>query len=206
MKKWHIITTILVVLWLVSLGSCISNSTKLGKTEYELSQLKTELSNLQKSYDSLIVEYNKLQGQSPPEIQTPTGIPIVSLPYSWTQGDIMITILEVFLADSDTREGYVGEGYQQYKVRISYKNTSHRTVHGSVSVGNLKLKTSKGNLYDPKYVGGEISYSKFDPEWGYETNNYAFNIRKGEKPVELWKYEARHAEQPSIMFKLDTAE
>lgn len=126
---------------------------------------------------------------------------ITGLPYSWSEGDIMITIHEVFLADSDTKEGWVGEGYQQYKVRISYKNFAHRVTECKASVGYLRLMTDRGNLYDPKYVGGGGCYSTLDPEYSYDTHNYAFNIQNDERPTELWKYEDRSAEQPSIIFK-----
>ncbi|MBE9592691.1 MAG: hypothetical protein IMF19_04355, partial [Proteobacteria bacterium] len=49
------------------------------------------------------------------EKETTTEVPkdtlqpltITSLPYSWTEDDIMITIHEVFPADSKTEEGWV---------------------------------------------------------------------------------------------------
>lgn len=132
--------------------------------------------------------------------ETLQPLTITSLPYSWTEGDIMITIHEVFSADSKTEEGWVAEEHQQYKVLISYENLAHRTSESRVSVGDLRLMTDRGNLYDPRYAGGS-SCGRLDPEYRYETHNYAFNIRKDEKPTELWKYEDSRDEQPSIIFK-----
>jgi hypothetical protein len=133
-----------------------------------------------------------------PQQRTPT---VKNLPYEWTENDIIITIHEVFLVDSETAEGWIDEGYQQYKVQISYKNTLHRTNYDVASVGDLKIMTDKGNLYDPKYTGGAMSPFYLDPEDLSETNSYAFNIRKDEKPIELWKFE-EGIEQPKIIFKL----
>ena len=126
-----------------------------------------------------------------------------SLPYSWIDKDIEITIHGVFKADRDTEEGLIGEGKEQYKVLISYENISKQTVKADATVGRLKLKTSSENLYDPKYVGGESCYFRFDPQEGYQTHNYAFNIHQDEKPVELWKYDNEDNDQPRIIFELD---
>jgi hypothetical protein len=141
----------------------------------------------------------KTTSEVPKETLQP--LTITSLPYSWTEGDIMITIHEVFPADSKTEEGWVAEERQQYKVLISYENLAHRTSESRASVGYLRLMTDRGNLYEPRYSGGESSFGRLDPEYRYETHNYAFNIRKDEKPIELWKYEDSRDEQPSIIFK-----
>ncbi len=130
------------------------------------------------------------------EEKTPT---IANLPYSWTEGDIMITIHEVFLANSNTREGWIAEGYKQYKVRISYRNLAHRTLDAKASVGDLRLMTNRGNLYDPRYVGGSSCYGRLDPEYSYNTHNYAFNIRREEEPTELWKYKDKRKDKQPIM-------
>lgn len=126
-----------------------------------------------------------------------------SLPYSWIDKDIEITIHGVFKADRDTEEGLIGEGKEQYKVLISYENISKQTVKADATVGRLKLKTSSENLYDPKYAGGESCYFRFDPQEGYQTHNYAFNIHQDEKPIELWKYDNEDDDQPRIIFELE---
>jgi len=57
-------------------------------------------------------------------------------------------------------------------------------------------------LYDPKYIGGESCYFRFDPQEVHQTHNYAFNIREDEKPLELWKYESESDDQPIVVFEL----
>lgn len=123
-----------------------------------------------------------------------------TLPYSWTEGDIGITIYEVFLAGLGTKGGWVSDEHNQYKVRISYKNLTHRTTKSGASVGYLRLMTDRGNLYDPKYVGGS-SCSILDPEDTYDTEDYTFNMRKEERPTELWRYKNSRAEEPDMIFK-----
>jgi len=125
-----------------------------------------------------------------------------ALPFSWTDGDIKITIHGVFKADHTTREGWIGEDEEQYKVLITYENISNQTVKADATVGRLKIKTSSGNLYDPKYAGGESCCFRLDPQDDYQTHNYAFNIHKNEQPLELWKYDSEDDEQPKIIFSL----
>lgn len=46
MKKWYVITAILAMLWLVSLGTCSAISSELDSTREELEQVKAELAEL----------------------------------------------------------------------------------------------------------------------------------------------------------------
>lgn len=78
MKKWHVITGILAVLWLISLSACSSNSsevdrlkdevaelsrvkTELEDAKAELEDVKAELHELQDDYDDLQAKYTELQ-------------------------------------------------------------------------------------------------------------------------------------------------
>jgi hypothetical protein len=78
-----------------------------------------------------------------PIIQKPI---IQTLPYSWNVSQTMITIYEVFQANSNTQEGFVSEEDEQYKVRIGFKNLTHQTIECNASVGYLRLFTNKENL------------------------------------------------------------
>lgn len=133
----------------------------------------------------------------------------VELPYSWIEDSIKITIHGVFFSDKQTKEGWVGEKEEQYKILIGYENTMTKRyqVETSLSrpipgVGYLRLETDKGNIYDPKYAGGSTVHTPLQPKYQYTTHNYAFNIHKGEKPIKLYKYKSRNAEQPIMIFNL----
>jgi uncharacterized protein YpmB len=146
----------------------------------------------------------KEQPTEPQQVTTESPEPQeATLPYSWTDNDIKITIHGIFKADQDTKEGWIGEDKEQYKVLISYENLSKQTIKEDATVGRLKLMTSNGNLYDPKYIGGESCNFQLDPQEGYQTHNYAFNINESEKPVELWKYESPDEKQPNVVFSVN---
>lgn len=148
--------------------------------------------------------------ETTPEAETPPSeTQSEKLPYSWTEGVFLITIEEFFKYDEP---GSIAENYDWYKLRVSYKNTSHMTTKANINIGDFKLKTDKGNLYDLKYIGCESCYDTFDPEATHDYPPCTFRIQKGEKPVELWFYKTieveygwpKYAEEPSIIFKLET--
>ena len=158
------------------------------------------------------ITYSPAASKGTPTVSSrPPATTIASLPYSWIEDPIMITIHGVFHTDSNTKEGWVSEKDEQYKVLISYKNTSAKPYQSKYSlfepspgVGYLRLKTDSGNLYGPKYGGGAIVITPLAPKDHYTTHNYAFNIHMGEKPIMLCKYKDRKAEQPIIIFNLAT--
>lgn len=226
MKKWYVITGILALLLLISLVTCSGNSaevdrvktelanirTELASAETELANTKAELGEIQSSYDALLFEYNKLKaGTSAPLEEAKTPLPQTQterLPYSWTEGIFLITIQEFVKYDE---RGSIAENYDWYKLRVSYKNTSHSTTKANINIGDFKLKTGKGNLYDMKYAGCESCYDTFDPEAIHDYPPCTFRIQKGEEPVELWLYKTiskeygwpKYAEDPSIIFELE---
>jgi len=212
MKKWYVIIVALAVLWLVSLPACLSSSAEVDRLKDEVAELEAELDELQSSYDNLLSEYNELKGgtsTAPEDVETsPPETLIEKLPYSWAEGVFLITIEEFYQYD----EPGWGENYDWYRLRVSYKNTSHRTTKADINIGNFKLKTGKGNIYDMKYVGCESCYDTFDPEATHDYPPCTFRIQKGEKPIELWFYEnigeeygpSKYAEEPSIIFRLET--
>ena len=166
----------------------------------EVAELRAELNELQSSYDTLLSQYKKLQAETIVALEQPETPPpetrTEKLPYSWTEDDFLITIHEVFKAS-------LGENWEDYRVRISYKNTLKRTTKADIEIGYLKLKTDAGNLYDPKSSGGTSYYESFAPEQSQETISYSFRVRKTEKPTELWFYEhGWYAEEPNIIFEL----
>lgn len=200
MKKWYVITGILALLLIISVGTCSSNSGEVDRLKDELTTVKARLSELQTSYDNLLSEYSKLQAETsiPPEGTEviPTETQIENLPYSWTEGDFLITVHEVFKSS-------LGENWEDYRVRISYKNTLKRTTKADIFIGGLKLKTDAGNLYDLESSGGTSCYDSFAPEERHENVSCSFRIRKTEKPTELWFYErGGHAEEANIIFQL----
>jgi len=142
---------------------------------------------------------NQTSNQQEQESGTPQE---ANLPYSWTDNGIRITINGIFKADRNTEEGFIGDNEEQYKVLISYENTSQQMHRVDATVGHLKLMTSDGNLYDPEYIGGESCYFLLSPQGSYQTHNYAFNIQETEEPLELWKYESEDKENPSIIFDI----
>lgn len=215
MKKWYLITGILAVLWLISLGTCSSNSAEVDRLKDEVAELtrvKAELNELQTSYNTLLSEYNKLQGgtgiPAAEEEAPPSETQIQQLPYSWTEGVFLITIEEFLEYD----EPGWGENYNWYKLCVSYKNASHKTTKADIHIGTFKLKTDEENLYDIKYSGCLSCDFTLDPEQSYKSDSCSFRIQKGEKPVELWLYKTigeergwpKYAEEPSIIFKLET--
>ena len=129
----------------------------------------------------------------------------ITLPYTWEENSISITIHGVFSTDDDTKEGWIGKDEKQYKVLIEYENTLSHEYNSKgkpVGVGYLKLKTNNENIYNPKYVGGAIVHSHLKPKRRYKTHNYAFNIHKTEKPVELLMYERANSRNPKLRFVL----
>lgn len=196
----------ILIIGLLLLAACGAPPTgaptedEVDRLKDEVAELRAELNELQSSYDTLLSEYNKLKAETSlptEEAETPPSeTQIEELPYSWTEGDFLITIHEVFKASP-------GENWEDYRVRISYKNILKRTTKAHIEIGDLKLKTDSGNLYDLKSSGGTSCYESFAPEERHEYISCTFRIRKTEKPAELWLYEdTLYTEEPNIIFEL----
>ena len=120
------------------------------------------------------------------------------LPVTWMDGSIRITIHGLFRVDEKTKEGWIGKNDEQYKLLITYENTSKERYESSTSifdlsagVGYLRIETLSGAVYDPKYTGGSSVFSPLKPLYKYTTHNYAFNLQKGEIPAKLLRYHSR---------------
>lgn len=72
MRKWYVICGVLAVLWLISLGTCSSNSNQVDRLEEELAvtsaqleqirrESEQELARLEDDYQNLQDDYEKLQ-------------------------------------------------------------------------------------------------------------------------------------------------
>jgi len=68
MKKWYVICGILAVLWLISLGTCSSNSAEVDRAKGELADARAELrqseanlAELEDNYQKSLNEYSMLQ-------------------------------------------------------------------------------------------------------------------------------------------------
>ncbi len=208
MKKWSVITGILALLLIISMGTCSSNSAEVDrlKTEVaELSSVKTELDELQTSYNTLLSEYNKFQAQTsilPEETGTsPSETRIENLPYSWTEGVVVYTI-ELLKG-----EGYWGaDSWDFYEVQVSYKNASHEMTEWRLDVGGFKLRTDASNVYGLE--DGGLHASELAPK--EESDGFVavvFKVHKGEVPTELWWYrQGEDQEKPDIIFRLELDE
>ena len=70
----------------------------------------------------------------------------------------------------------------------------------SPGVGNVRIETFSGAIYDPKYTGGAIISSPLKPLYEYTTHSYAFNLKKGELPAKLLRYHNRDRKQLAEIF------
>ena len=50
------------------------------------------------------------------------------LPVTWMDDSIKITIHGLFRVDEKTKEGWIGDDEEQYKLLITYTNTSNTTA------------------------------------------------------------------------------
>lgn len=129
------------------------------------------------------------------------------LPVTWMDDSIKITIHGLFLVDEKTKEGWIGDDEEQYKLLITYANTSKERYESSMSifkpspgVGYLRIETLSGAVYDPKYTGGSTVFSPLKPLYEYTTQHYAFNVQKGEIPAKLLRYHSRDRKQLTEVF------
>lgn len=125
------------------------------------------------------------------------------LPVTWMEDSIKITIHGLFHVDKNTKEGWIGKDEEQYKLLITYTNTSKEKYDPSMmslfepspGVGHVRIETLSGAIYDPKYGGGATIFSPLKPLYEYTTHHYAFNIKKGEIPAKLLRYHDRDRKQ-----------
>ena len=129
------------------------------------------------------------------------------LPATWMEDSIQITIHGLFRVDEKTKEGWIGKDEEQYKIFITYANTSKERYEPNISlfedspgVGYLRIETLSGAIYDPKYTGGASVPSPLKPLYEYTTHNYAFNLKKGEIPAKLLRYHNRDRKQLTEVF------
>ena len=132
---------------------------------------------------------------------------IFELPATWMEDSIQITINGLFRVDEKTKEGWIGKDEEQYKLLITYANTSKKRYESSMSlfesspgVGDVRIETLSGAIYVPKYTGGAIVFSPLKPLYEYTTHHYAFNIKKGEIPAKLLRYHGRDRKQLAQVF------
>lgn len=149
---------------------------------------------------------------TPIQTLTPTATPQVplraALPFSFERDSLKITVLGMIPVENE--HGYVLEGYQQWMVNVKFQNLlkedwppegMHVTCTG---FSGLKLKTDRGNLYNPRFIGGLSICGTLRPEaavtFGEEN---IFEIRKDETPIELWAYlEVQGESQLTYIFAL----
>jgi len=81
MKKWHVITAILALLLLISVGTCSSNSAQVDRLKGQIDGIKAELDELGSSYEALQSKYNELRAASGilPEEPEPQPTPIARI-------------------------------------------------------------------------------------------------------------------------------
>ena len=142
-----------------------------------------------------------------PQSATATITKRVSLPYSEEKDGLKIIILEVVPA-KEKHGTLISKGYRQWTVNFRYENllnidfelpvTVQRSGHCVGLVSSLKLKTDKGNLYKPRFVGGESECLSLKPKSSFEKKElYVFEILEDEIPIELWGYLWKYEEFPS---------
>jgi len=131
------------------------------------------------------------------------------LPYSWIEEPIKITITGIFQSDEYSKEGYIFENDNQFKLLITYENLKNENYQANSSlfqdtpgVGNISILTDKNNIYKPKYIGGSFP-SSLRPLEKSTTHLYTFNIKKGEVPVQLLKY---NKDYKDLLFKIQVTE
>lgn len=144
------------------------------------------------------------RGTTAPPTPTSTTT-VVTVPHSWEEGGLRITVLEVVPA---TREHGIAipEGYRQYTVNFRYQNLLHedweppRPCPGCSSEGagldRLELKTDGGNVYEPRFVGGTPFFGPLKPQQEITAGElYIFEIRTDETPVELLGFDNVNSEE-----------
>ena len=136
-------------------------------------------------------------------------VPTFDLPYSWIEEPIKIAIVGIFKSDEFTKEGYISENDDQFKLLITYENLKNENYQANSSlfqdspgVGNISILTDKNKIYKPKYTGGSFP-SSLRPLEKSTTYLYTFNIKKGEVPVQLLKYNKDYKE---LLFKIQVTE
>ncbi len=125
---------------------------------------------------------------------TPTVTPEIkrySLPYSFEENGLKITIFEVVPA---TRVHSIGlEGYRQWTVNFQYENllnTDWEHLQDCAGLDSFKLETDQGNIYKPRFVGGNTCCFDLKPKAVFVQNElYIFEIREYEIPIALWGYD-----------------
>lgn len=129
-----------------------------------------------------------------PESAPSTPVPKqASLPFSWEEHDLRFTIFDVAAPTKQEEQGGGPlEGYRQYVIHFQFENLLHEDLEipeGGAGLDHFKLKTDKGNTYEPRFVGGFPVFGRLRPRSVITSANYVFEIRTDETPVELWGYD-----------------
>lgn len=122
----------------------------------------------------------------------------VSLPYSYDEAGLRITVQEVTPA-TRTHGLMVPTGYVQWTVNFRYENllnTDWEPPLKGYGIGHcaglvsFKLKTDTGNIYKPRFVGGSPFCLQLKPKAVFTGQElYIFEIQRDEKLSELWGYD-----------------
>ena len=128
------------------------------------------------------------------------------LPVTWMEDSIQITIHGLFRVDEKTKEGWIGKDEEQYKLLITYTNTSKERYEPNMmslfepspGVGGVRIETLSGAIYDQKYAFGN-TVSSLKPLDEY-TTDIPFNVKKGEIPAKLLRYHSRDRKQLTEIF------
>ena len=80
MKRWYVITGILALLWLISLGTCSGNSARVDRLEDDLKGVETELSSAKTQLVKLdVVQAELAQLKATEEISFGNGLNVFEL-------------------------------------------------------------------------------------------------------------------------------
>jgi hypothetical protein len=129
----------------------------------------------------------------------------VRLPYTFDDQGLRITVLEVVPTEG-TPGTLVKDGYSLWTVRFRYENPSNEdwdTGFGCAGLTTFKLKTSQGNLYQPRYLGGTVC-GRMPPQYTLdEADHLIFEIRQDEVPIELWGYAGESLSDAQLVYIFD---
>jgi len=169
MKKWYVITGILVLLLIISINTYSEKSGEADRLQSELTTAKAQLSELQSNYDKLLYEYNKLQDKVPTAPEEATKIEtfdfndfIVSLvEYHW-DGDDLITTWSFYNNRPQKAPNMMIYAYDQDENKLSAEWPIMSAP--VLRPGETKEKTITWHC-GPRSLGITIHLDDLFPEW-----------------------------------------
>lgn len=108
---------------------------------------------------------------------------ILSLPHSWTQNNIQITLLGLYPITNTTD---IEPGHKQYEVHIKWKNllsTTNMVPDDCIGFDDMKLETDTGNVEDLFYVDSmKQCGGYYDSQTEIVTTSDVFDTSNTESP------------------------